>query len=120
MYFEKFRPMNSRMQTFEYVGLLILHDLDLRSNERLSVDFYTPVLILYYMDNQQLEALEKPMHVHVWEFSVCFCNFFTITHSNTEQIAKYMYRRMPRWKCYIKLTLSGQAPVRATEKQNKL
>ena len=44
MYFEKFRPvpMNSRMQTFECVGHLILHDLDLSSNEKLSVDLYTP------------------------------------------------------------------------------
>ena len=47
MYFEKFRPVASRIQTFECVGLQILHDLDLRSNERLSVDFCTPVLILY-------------------------------------------------------------------------
>ena len=42
-----FRPMNSRMKTFKCVGLLILHDLDLTSNERFSVDFYSPVLILY-------------------------------------------------------------------------
>ena len=47
MYFEKFRPVNSGIQTFECVGFLILPDLDLRSNERLSVDFYTPILILY-------------------------------------------------------------------------
>ena len=32
---KSFRPMNSRMQTFECVGLLILHDLDLSSNETL-------------------------------------------------------------------------------------
>ena len=30
---------NTRIQTFECVGFLILHDLDLRLNERLSVDF---------------------------------------------------------------------------------
>ena len=34
---------NSRIQTFECVGFLILHDLDLRLNERLSVDFWTPI-----------------------------------------------------------------------------
>ena len=39
--------MNSRMQDFGMCSLLILDDLDLRSNERLSVDFYTAVLILY-------------------------------------------------------------------------
>ena len=44
---KSFRPMNGRMQTFECVGLLILHDLDLSSNERFSVDCYSPILILY-------------------------------------------------------------------------
>ena len=39
--------MKSRIQDFRMCSLLILDDLDLRSNERLSVDFCTPVLILY-------------------------------------------------------------------------
>ena len=39
--------MISGIQTFECVNFLILHDLDLGSNKRLSVDFYTPVLLLY-------------------------------------------------------------------------
>ena len=69
-----FEPWDSSIQTFECVGLLILHDLDrggdLRSNERLSVDLDTPVFILYEMGDQQLEVLEKPMHV--CEFSVYF------------------------------------------------
>ena len=46
-YFENFRPMNCRMQNFRMCSLLILDDLDLRSNERLTLDFYTPVLKLY-------------------------------------------------------------------------
>ena len=46
MYFEKFQPINSRMHTFKCVGLVILHDLELRLNETLSVDFYTLILIL--------------------------------------------------------------------------
>ena len=58
------------------------------------------------MGNQQLEAFEKA-HARLGVL------FSTITRSDTEQISSNA-------KGYIKLTLSEQAPVRVTEKQNKL
>ena len=75
MDFERFQTKNSRMQTFESVGpgvgLLILHDLDLRSNERLSVDFIFPYLYCIKCD-QQLEDLEKA-HARLGVLCVALC-----------------------------------------------